>query len=108
MAPCVLDTYSEAWLAGDADLWLSIRDEEGVQLFPGIRARGLQVLREVIPARFEAATVISCELDTAEITVAEGHAIAHGSFLLDRVVNGQSETFDGKLLTILKRQADGS
>ena len=104
----VLDTYSEAWLAGDADLWLSIWDEDGVQLFPGIEARGMQVLREVIPARFEAVTVKSFELETADITVSEGYAIAHGSFLLERVVNGESETFDGKFLTVLKRQADGS
>ena len=104
----VLDTYSEAWLAGDADLWLSIWDEDEVQLFPGIKARGIQVLREVIPARFEAVTAKSFELETADITVSEGYAIAHGSFLLERVVNGESETFDGKFLTVLKRQADGS
>jgi ketosteroid isomerase-like protein len=87
---------------------LSIWDEEGVQLFPGNRAGGLQVLREVIPARFETVTVKSFELDTADITVAEGYAIAHWSFLRERVVNGELETFDGKFLTILKRQAGGS
>ena len=103
----VLDTYLAARVAGDADLWLSIWDEDGVQLFPGSRANSLEVLREITPARFAAVPVNSAEIDTADITVVGEYAITHGHFLLERVADGEPVRFDGKFLTVLKRQADG-
>ncbi len=103
----VLETYLSARVAGDADLWLSLWDEGGVQLFPGSRASGMDVLREVTHARFDAVPVNSAKIDTANITVVEDYAFAHGHFVIERVANGIPILFDGKFLTILKKQADG-
>ena len=63
---------------------------------------------QVTPARFAAVPVNSAEIDTDDITVMGEYAFAHGHFLLERVVNGEPVRFDGKFLTILKQQADGS
>ena len=104
----VLETYLEARVKGDADLWLSLWDDDGIQLFPGSRANGMDTLREVTPARFEAVPVNSARIDIDDITVAGDHAFAHGHFMVERVVDGSAVPFDGKFLTVLKRQADGS
>ena len=104
----VLETYLEARVAGDADLWLSIWDDDGIQLFPGQRAINLKELRKTTHSRFTAIPVNSAEIYTDDITVIEGYAIAHGHFLLERLVNGESVNFDGKFLTILKQQSDGT
>lgn len=104
----VLENYLEARVAGDADLWLSLWDKGGVQLFPGARANDMDALRKVTAARFEAVAVTSAKIDTDNITVVEDHAFAHGHFLIERVVDGSPVPFDGKFLTVLKRQADGA
>jgi len=104
----VLEAYLEARVAGDADRWLSIWDEDGVQLFPGSRANDMDALRQVTAARFEAVPVNSAKIDIADITVVEDHAFAHGHFVIERVVEGAPMPFDGKFLTVLKRQADGT
>ena len=104
----VLETYLAARVAGDANLWLSIWDEDGVQLFPGSRANNIDALRKVTPARFEAVPVNSAEIDTDDITVVEDFAFAHGHFIIERMVDGAGVPFDGKFLTVLKRQADGT
>jgi len=104
----VLEAYLSARVAGDADLWLSLWDEEGVQLFPGSRASGIDVLREVTPARFEAVPVNSANIETANITVLEDYAFAHGHFVIERIADGTPIPFDGKFLTILKKQTNGT
>lgn len=104
----VLEAYLSARVAGDANLWLSLWDEAGVQLFPGSRANGMDVLREITPARFAAVPVTSATIDTADITVLDDYAFAHGHFVIERVADGTPIPFDGKFLTILKKQADGS
>lgn len=104
----VLEAYLEARVAGDASLWLSLWDEEGVQLFPGARAGNLDLLRETTPARFQAIPVNSANLDVENITLTGEFAITHGYFQLERVVDGEPVGFDGKFLTVLKQQPDGS
>lgn len=103
----VLETYLAARVAGDSDLWLSLWDEDGVQLFPGARASDMKVMRETTLQRFQAVPVISAKIDTANITVVKDHAFAHGHFLIERIANEVPVPFDGKFLTVLKQQADG-
>jgi uncharacterized protein (TIGR02246 family) len=104
----VLEAYLSARVAGDADRWLSLWDEDGVQLFPGARASTMDALRDITPARFAAVAVRSSEIATDNITLAGEYAFAHGHFRLERVVDGGVVPFDGKFLTVLKKQADGS
>ena len=103
-----LETYLDARVAGNVELWLSIWDEDGVQLFPGSRASTKELLSETTPARFESVPVNSAEIKTDDITVAGEYAIAYGHFHLERAVDDEPIHFDGKLLTILRQQTDKS
>ena len=40
--------YALAWEKGDAELWLSIWDEAGTQMPPGIPSRNKDDLREIM------------------------------------------------------------
>lgn len=104
----VLDAYLESRVAGDADRWLPLWDKDGVQLFPGSRAKDMNALREVTHARFAAVPVNSATIDTADITVTGEFAVAYGHFVIERIADGMPVPFDGKFLTVLKRQSDGS
>jgi ketosteroid isomerase-like protein len=101
-------TYSSARVAGDAALWLSLWDKEGIQMPPDIPARGKSVLDEVIPKGFAAGGVASMNIYPEEITVAGQWAYTRGTYDSDRVVGANTVRVDGKFLTILKRQPDGS
>ena len=103
----VFDTYASARVAGDASLWLSIWDEEGIQMSPGTRARGKDVLKMVIPPSFIPGSVLSFTIDMDEIAVLGEFAFAHGHYVSDRIVNGAPVRVDGKFLTILRRQVHG-
>lgn len=102
-----LDTYIATRVAGDANAWLANWDENGIQLFPGARASNMDTLREVTQARFEAVPVNGASLDIDDMTVIGDYAFAHGHFIIERVVDGVEAPFDGKFLTVLKKQLDG-
>ena len=103
----VFDTYASARVASEASLWLSIWDEEGIQMSPGTRARGKDVLKKVVPPSFIPGSVLSFIIDMDEITVLGELAYAHGHYVSDRIVNGAPVRVDGKFLTILRRKGDG-
>jgi ketosteroid isomerase-like protein len=100
--------YSGARVAGDADVWLSLWDEEGIQMPPGAPARSKDVLDEVIPKAFAAGGVSSMNIYPEEINVAGGWAYTRGTYDSERLVEGKAVRVDGKFLTILKRQPDGT
>lgn len=101
-------TYSAARVAGDAKLWLSLYDEDGIQMPPGVPARGKDVLDKIVPKGFAAGGVKSMSINAAEITVAGDWAYSRGTYNSERVVNGKTVNIDGKFLTIFKHQPDGS
>ena len=101
-------TYSSAWVAGDADLWLSLYDKDGIQMPPGMPARGKDVLNENIPQEIAASKASAMNVNPKEVTVADGWAYSRGEYDLDQVVQGKDVHAEGKFLTILKRQSDGS
>jgi ketosteroid isomerase-like protein len=101
-------TYSSARVAGNAALWLSLWDEDGIQMPPNIPARGKSVLDEVVPKGFAAGSVSSMNIYPEEINVAGGWAYSRGTYDSERVVGGKAVRVEGKFLTILKRQLDGS
>jgi uncharacterized protein (TIGR02246 family) len=100
-------SYSAAQLAGDADAWLALWDEGGVQMPPGIPARGLDVLRDAQPKRMAAQTVSSFNIRPIDIVVADGWAWTRGTYEAEGEAAGKAFHVDGKFLTILKRQDDG-
>jgi ketosteroid isomerase-like protein len=101
-------TYSSARVNADAKLWLSLWDEEGIQMPPDIPARGKAVLDEVVPKGFVPGSVSSMNVYPEEITVAGDWAYSRGTYDSERVVEGKEVRIEGKFLTIFKKQSDGS
>lgn len=100
--------YSAARMAGDAEVWLSLWDENGIQMPPGIPARGTDKLKVGVPKAFAAVPVTAMEITPIDIEVAGDWAFSRGVYSATQVVNGSDVDIDGKFMTILKRQDDGS
>jgi ketosteroid isomerase-like protein len=101
-------TYASARVDADAQLWLSLWDEEGVQMPPGSPARGMDVLRVGVPKAFVPGSVSTMNIYPEEITVAGGWAYSRGTYNSNRTVEGKTVRVEGKFLTILRKQSDGS
>jgi uncharacterized protein (TIGR02246 family) len=104
----IYDTYTSARVAGDAETWLSLWDAEGIQMPPGMPARGKDVLDAGIPKAFSAIPAKAVNINPEEIVVAGDWAYSRGSYNADQVVQGKDVHIDGKFLTIFRRQDDGS
>ncbi|SNS44793.1 YybH family protein [Tropicimonas sediminicola] len=101
-------TYSTARVDADAETWLSLWDAEGIQMPPGIPARGFDVLQESVPKAFVPGAVTAMEIDPIDIEIAGDWAFSRGVYSSTRMRDGQEMELDGKFLTILKRQDDGT
>jgi uncharacterized protein (TIGR02246 family) len=102
--------YSASLNSGDLDAWLALWTQEGVQLPPGepavigkdqIRARNKAVLD-----RF----TFDMGITNEEVGSAGDWAFARGTYkaTLTPKAGGELVHVDGKYMTILKKQADGS
>jgi len=102
--------YSSSLNAGDLDSWLSLWTDDGVQLPPGeppvvgkdqIRARNKGVLDKF---------TVNLSITNDELGVAGDWAFARGTYTatLTPKKSGPAIPINGKYITILKRQADGS
>ena len=106
----IWNQYSSSLNSGDLDRWLSLWTEGGVQMPPGeppvigkdqIRARNKGVLD-----RF----TFNIEITNEEVGVAGDWAFARGTYkaTLTPKEGGVPTPVDGKYMTILQRQPDGS
>ena len=100
--------YVSARTAGDAEIWLSLWDEDGIQMPPGMPARGKDKLKVGVPKAFAAVPVKSMDITPIDIEVAGDWAFSRGVYTSTREVDGSDVETDGKFMTILKRQDDGS
>ena len=102
--------YSASLNAGDLDSWLSLWTDDGVQLPPGeppvvgkdqIRARNRGVLDKF---------TFNISITNDEVGVASDWAFARGTYTatLTPKAGGRAIPINGKYMTILKRQPDGS
>lgn len=102
--------YAQAAGAGEAERWMALWDEEGVQMPPNEpehagKAAILEANRGLLE-KYDCA----CEMDCREIVVSGGYAFASGAFRLSYEPKGGGEAsgLDGKFLTVLRRRADGA
>jgi uncharacterized protein (TIGR02246 family) len=102
--------YASGLNSGDLDSWLSLWTDDGVQLPPGeppvvgkdrIRTRNRAVLDKF---------AFNMSITNEEVGAAGDWAFARGSYTATLTAKDGSQTVpvDGKYMTILKRQPDGS
>jgi uncharacterized protein (TIGR02246 family) len=100
--------YVASWLARDADAYLSLWDENAIQMPNGAPARGMDILKAGVPKMFSAVEAKSFHFNPEDLVVTGDWAFARGTFDLDQVVQGKDMHVEGKSLGVYKRQADGS
>jgi len=103
--------YAASIVAGDADRWIQLWAEDGVQLPPDAPPNvGRDVIYEGISGDFEALDYPAMAIDVEEVLTAGDLAIARGMYTLEAVpkAGGDRIFADGKYTTTFQRQADGS
>jgi len=106
----IWELYTEGVNRGDVDLWISLWDEKGIQMPPDTPANvGRAQIRSVVAGRF-AQLNIQIAITNEETWVAGNFAISRGTFTrsVTPKAGGNTAFFDGKSLTVLRKQADGS
>ena len=104
----IWEAYEAARVAGDADAWLALWDAGGVQMPPGMPARGLEVLTVGVPKAFAAMPASAMEISPVETVVMGDWAFSRGTYTADLTSGGTAVHVDGKFMTIFRRQDDGS
>lgn len=105
------EQYSSSLTEGDPELFLSIHDEEIVKMPPDTPAFfGIQALETKIRVGLEALDYEDFSINLEEVEADGGLGFARGTYTFTVTVRSSGTTinYDGKFLTVLKRQADGS
>jgi len=105
------DKYSIAMNAENPDLWISLWDENGIQMPPGTPAVvGKPAIEKGIHESYQALDWEEFIIYLEEVKVAGDWGYARGTYSASITPRAGGETafLDGKYLTILKRQPDGS
>ena len=106
----LVNQYGATVTAGDLDLWISLWADNGIQMPPNAPA---VIGKEQIRARNEsmfAEFILEMVVTNEEVRVAGDLAFARGTYTLSLTpkAGGETTTIDGKYLSILERQTDGS
>ncbi len=102
--------YESSWDGGDIDVWVALWTEEGVQLPPGAPANiGKDQIRKSNGAALAQWTYHTA-IQPEEVGGSGDWAYCWGTFTQNFTskAGGEPEHFDGKFMSILKRQTDGS
>jgi uncharacterized protein (TIGR02246 family) len=107
----IWDEYEASLSAGDVDRWVELWTDAGIQLPPG---EPPVVGKEAIRARNKAALTdlfdIEMSITNEEVQVGGEWAVARGAYTatLTPKAGGDDVLVDGKYMTLLQRQADGT
>ena len=107
----IFATYSAANMNGDADLYISLWDENGIQMGPNKPAVfGKSTIGEGKRKMLQKTEYESQIIKVEEVQVAGDWGFARGTFTgsVKPKAGGATTNVDGKYLTIFKKQADGS
>jgi uncharacterized protein (TIGR02246 family) len=103
--------YSASINAGDADSWIELWDDGGVQMPPGTPAKvGKATILERRRAGSETYDYKDFVIKNEEVELLGDFGFARGTYsaLLIPKAGGEEIPIDGKYLTIFKKQADGT
>ena len=106
----LMNQYGAAINAGDLDLWISLWADNGIQMPPNAPT---VIGKEQIRAKYESifpVFIFNMVVITKEVRTAGDLAFARGTYTLSLTPREEGEiiNIDGKYLSILERQADGS
>ena len=109
----VLDTWvtwSATLDAGDVDGWIALWDDNGAQMAPNAPAvHGKPAIREAFSGILLSVDFEEFTINNEEVQVFGDFGFARGSYsFVNAMVEGDPVPFEGKYLTIFKRQPDDS
>ena len=109
----ILNQYAVASNAGDFDLWISLWADDGVQMPPNAPVRiGKEQIREAMKPGFDQWTLDIAITSIEDAKVYGDLGLTRCNYTLDVTPKAGGETIhamrDGKALTLLERQSDGS
>ena len=102
--------FAVAINAGDLDRWISLWTDDGIQMPPDTPARvGKEEIRVGMKTAFDQ-FILNMVITNKELRQSGDLGFARGTYTESLVpkAGGDREEYDGKYLTILERQADGS
>ncbi len=97
----IWSNYSAARVAGDSEAWLALWDTEGLRMVPGMPAADFGTFSKGIPAAFAKSKPASMKIEANEVVIMGDWAFSTGNFSV-------GEQVEGKFLTVLRRQIDGT
>ena len=103
--------YSNSLVNGDPELFLSLHAEDVVKMAPEAPAAvGSQALETSIRGGFKAVSYEEFSIKLEEVEAFGDLGFARGTYTFTATVraNGKKIEYDGKYLTVFKKQADGS
>ncbi|MHC4518956.1 MAG: YybH family protein [Planctomycetota bacterium] len=106
-----MDLYALGMTTGDLDLWMSLYTEDTVKMAPDAPAVfGKEALRASMEPLFEAFTFEDMDIFDVEIQLAGDYAFARCNFTATMIpkAGGEPAYIDGKDVSIMQRQPDGS
>ena len=106
-----MDLYALGMTTGDLDLWMSLYTEDTVKFAPDAPAVfGKEALRASMEPFFEAFIIEEMDIFDVEIQLAGDYAFARCNFTATMIpkAGGEPAYIDGKDVSIMQRQADGS
>ncbi|MFQ6113824.1 MAG: YybH family protein [bacterium] len=106
----IWNQYADGINTGNLDLWISLWTDDGIQIAPDAPAvvgkKQIRAKYEIIFPQFNFKMTITCK----ETKVAGDWTFARGTYTLSMTPKAGGETvkIDGKYLSILEKQADGT
>ena len=105
------EKYSAAMIAGDADNWIKLWDDKGVQLPPDKpMVNGKAAIKKAIQGFFTVLKVETFVIHISKTFVDHEFGFAYGNYTYTLVPKAGGEKIfgDGKYETIFRKQPDGS
>lgn len=105
-----LNQFAVTVNAGDFDGWISLWADNGIQMPPDTPARiGKEQIRAGMKPAFDQ-FILKMSITNEELRVSGDLGFARGTYteFMTPKAGGETIEYDGKYLTILERQADGS
>ncbi len=107
----VWSTYCAHMLSGDMDQWITLWDEEGVQMPPDTpMRRGKTIILQKMKSDLQAVRYVTFAIEVVGAVASGDLGVAHGTYAYSfvRAQGGETHARAGKYLTVFRKQADGS